>query len=437
MGQETLVVLVIFVVVAAVGSFLYYRQGGGSDASTAVASLPPPPPPPPLTAAESQAKLAQCQRRGLAGVGTCTLDPATNEYKLQCHTNRYGANCAQTCRVGGTKKTEYTAGFEGAGAGAATCACPSQYNFKNRSVTVGCSSGTEQGSACVAGYHGPDCDEMGSWMSCGTGVQDPTTGKCDCKNGFVGDHCQYNPTHCTSKDKGAKMDPMTGACTCSDEWSGAQCTNYGYITNKDGVSKPWTEVWTDMSKETVTFTGAGTTPDWGKQSCQNSNNCTQTAAICSLLAADEGNIKGCSSIESMCNDDIVETSYGRCSLYEKGGLDNGLGTPWFKSVTVPQNIEYAVWKSDDCSGDATVSLKECTNEAGCTYTASDYRANMSFQFQLPPGSYAKCGAKYYLGPKSDDSGDPPSDLPGAVYSQASSTAPSTTSTAATATSSTS
>lgn len=317
MAQESLVLLVVFVLVAAVGTFLYYRQHGGKGAaSTAVPPPPPPPPPPPITEAEKQKRLAACQARGLSGFGTCTFDPTTNEYKLTCHGGRYGANCAETCRTGGLRKTVYTGGFEGTGTGAATCECPSQYHFKNSSVRSGCSSGTEQGSACVAGYHGPNCDLAGDFVNCGgNGTQNATTGKCDCRDGFLGEHCQYSPTYCTSKDKGAKLDHTTFECTCSEGWSGATCRTVadGYIV-KDGKATPWKDVWTDMSDAEVVFQGAGRTSDWGKESCGNSNNCTQKVGICSLLQTNNG----CNSLNSLCTNSQVGFADGRCSLLEAG-----------------------------------------------------------------------------------------------------------------------
>ncbi|MAB55750.1 MAG: hypothetical protein CMN93_07735 [Synechococcus sp. CPC35] len=425
-----LLVLVVLIA-AAIGGYYYYTHpsalasltgaadgaGGASDAPAGATSgataptLPAPTQPRPSAAAEA-AQLTACQSRGVQH-GTCMLNPSTNEVQVKCDPGFYGASagagCALRCATGGVKATAYTPGFEGGVAGAATCACPSSYHFVNSDPRTGCELGDETGDGnCEAGFHGEHCDKSGEYKNCQNGTQD-STGACQCTGGHVGDLCQYPSDWCTKKDTGATFDATNNTCACSTGWEGARCTAMapGYI-EKDGKATKWTDLWTDMSDKQVTFQGGGKTKDWGKESCGSSNNCTQTVSLCSVLTQSKDGVKGCSSLETLCNSGVVGTSGDRCSLYEKGANEHGMGTPYFKSVTVPKSVVYGVWGGDKCGKGSSVNqaVSECMNET-CTYTSSHYQHDKAFQFKLPPGHYAKCGATYYLGPGGGDVGAPP------------------------------
>ena len=452
-GSSSLVMVVVLLVIVAAGGYAYFtgaldkmlgKGGGGGglgkegDTGTSASANPPPP-----TEAERKLQMEGCKAKGMPHA-TCELNPASGTVMGKCHEGYYGTDCTRRCRTGGARATVYTPGFaEGGGGGEATCVCPSGSHFRNSDVVNGCELGDETGDACEAGWHGERCDKGGDFQNCQNGTQNASTGACDCTGGYQGKLCQYPSDWCTKTDSTATFDKATEKCVCSKEYTGSRCNDAsaGYIL-KDGKAVDWTSVYTDLSSAQVTFKGAGHTTDWGKKSCGDSNNCTQTVGVCSLLSSKEGGVQGCSTIDSLCKSGAVGWADGRCSLMEAGanlgktgkiiagasmataalavdaatagaatvgeaalaagtkgtfGISIANQNPWFSSVDVPENLEFGVWKGDDCVGsDPRRALGQCV-QSQCTYSSPTYQDSLAFQFKLPSGSYAKCGSTYYVG----------------------------------------
>ena len=429
-----LTVLVLVLVVAAAAGYYYYTQvlhkslGGGSSSSGGAAGAPPPPPP---TAAEQKAQMAVCKAKGIVH-GTCELDAAAGAVYARCDDQWYGPACTRKCPTSPGKAVVYTPGYEGGPSGspnAATCACPSTSHFQNSDVATGCRLGDASGDDnCEAGWHGEKCDQQGDYKNCQHGTLN-SDGSCSpCDAGFQGSLCQFPSDWCTKIDKGATLDATNDTCTCSTDsatgnpmyTSASRCQQAasGFIVSTDGgvtKARPWTEVWTDMSTAQVTFNGASSTAGmkWANVGCSSSDNCTQQVGICSLLASNSGGDKGCSTIESLCENQQVAVADGRCSLMQKATLDKGMGSPWFESVQVPENVTFGVWKTegDSCSGTVRRTVSAC-NEDTCTYNSPTYQDSLAFQFKLPAGHYAKCNNTYYVGPTSSDSDAAPTSIPG-------------------------
>lgn len=470
-GNGTTRVLIVIVVLAVALYYVYTHRatflggalagvfpvddddtaGKGAAPSPAAAKAPtkptiPKPTRPAPTGVELEELIKACKLRGI-GNGTCVLDPNTNEVAAKCKPGYYGVGCARRCNTGGTKATVYTAGYE-SGPGAATCKCPSDYHFMNNSVVSGCelSDATENG--CEQGWHGEKCDKKGKALECQNGTQSTSTGKCVCNPGFEGELCQFPSTWCQKSDSGATLDVDTQKCKCTKAYKGARCTEAadGYLLNADKKSVPWTDVWKKVGTSIdVTFEGAGHTSDWGYQSCGNSNNCTQSVPVCSLLAQKAGGVAGCNSMVSLCHNGLVESKDGRCSLMEKRGAGGDLlwgllGTlapspviggatmgalsatgvipgdmkPWFSHVDVPQGVSFGVWKGEACQkGETRRAMSPCLGET-CTYSSPTYQDPLAFQFALPPDHYAECDGTYYLGPASSSAsgGKAPTAPPG-------------------------
>lgn len=466
-GTSTVLLLVVVAVAAAAGYYYYTHVlgksllGGGLGAAASSSSATTPAPPPPPSAAEQKQQMAVCKAKGIVH-GECELNVAAGAVYAKCDEGYYGTGCQKKCPTGPTKAVVYTPGYEGASpAGAATCVCPTSSHFQNSDLQTGCELGDATGSHCESGWHGEKCDMKGEYKNCQHGTQNASTGECDpCDAGYQGSLCQFPSDWCTKADKGATMDG-DDKCVCSKDSAGnpmyagprCQSAGAGYLL-ENGTAKKWTDVWTDMSDAQITFNGAGHTSDWGKKSCGDSNNCTQTVGLCSLLSRSEGGVPGCNSLKSLCTNGQVASADGRCSLMEAGanignagkiiagatlgavagaatlgaagvaagaagaaagagagagaagggggfmGIDIANQNPWFEDVQVPKNVVFGVWKGEECGGGGEVrrKLSECVDQASCTYTSPTYQDELAFQFKLPPGHYAKCGNTYYTGP---------------------------------------
>lgn len=288
---------------------------------------------------------------------------------------------------------------------------------------------TTQMCACSAGYStqdGAGCKQIGTtdWTYASNGVAT-----------YVG---------CTKGgDKGATYDKDTFACTCSAGYSGSDCSTkaVGIVENASGKNVQWQSTWNDISSQTVEFEGSGD-PHWiNKWGCNNVGTgangiCDQSVDLCTVLQTHTGDTSGCSTIQRLCADEIVEVvndGHSVCALWQgdhgqSWATDSTIyGTPWFHSVTAPMGATLSVWDLDSASAGSTseaykgTSGKPCAGTSGqkygqggltqacddgaCTYkppgsagsVSNTSQNNTAFLVGLDAGSMVKCGNTYYLG----------------------------------------
>lgn len=347
------VLVLVIVILMGVGVYVYYTKYYKPKSDPGSEHNDPKPkqdPNPELTEEAEKEQMRVCKAKGVQH-GTCMLDPGSNTIYARCEAGYYGEGCSRKCVTSNTKAVVYKSGFEAGSPNAATCEC--EGHFQNSDPQSGCVLGNEAGDHCEADWHGSKCDKKGEYNA-------------------------LPANYCTSKDKTATV--VGNKCVCSDGWTGPHCTTKAI----------------DVSKEQVTFIG-GSPAEAGNESCGNSHNCTQKVDLCALLQEKEGGVEGCSSITSLCDHGLVESTGDRCSLMEKmATTQHGLGSTYFAQVKVPQNVSFEVSKGKTCSGEKRRPMSECVTD-NCSFTSGHYEDDFSFRFKLPPQSVATCGSKTYKG----------------------------------------